>query len=87
MKNFTPTEERAEIERLARLISKSLHLVDPETLIFSGKPPRLTDGPYVADSTQFMPLWARYSGAAKVVFDDARRQEELSADQSDAAGI
>jgi hypothetical protein len=25
-----------------------------------------------------MPLWARYSGAAKVLFDDARRQEELA---------
>ena len=79
MKNFTPGEERAETERLARLICKGLHAgVDPDTLVFTGDLPRLRNGPVVADSTTFAPLWSIFTGAAKAVFDDVRRQEELA---------
>ncbi len=79
MKNFTPGEEREETERLARLICKGMYGgVDPDTLVFAGEPPRLRNGPIVADSTTFYPLWSMFTGAAKAIFDDQRRQEELA---------
>ena len=77
MKNFIPQEERAEIERLARMIFKSLHhpAWDPEMLVSSCELPRLGSG-HVLSGAHAVPGWSLYAGAAKAVFDDMRRQEE-----------
>ena len=77
MKNFTPAEERLEIERLARAISSAQHGVSPDTLIMSDEPRRLNWGPVLAAAQ--IPLWSIYTPAAKAMFDDMRRQEELAA--------
>jgi hypothetical protein len=76
MKNFTPGEERVEIERLARLICRAVDATDPDALVARGSP-QFTIGGYVVPSWT-VPAWSMYTGAAKAVFDDARRQEELA---------
>lgn len=77
VRNFTASEERAEIERLARLLCRASHAsIDPDMLCLTGEPIRLRHGPAVVGTT--MPLWCFYNGAAKAIFDDQRRQEELA---------
>lgn len=77
MRNFTPLEESAELERLARMICRALNSnwMSPDMLVTSGEPPRYLDG-YVLDLHRAAPAWVRYIPAAKAVFDDQRRQEE-----------
>ena len=79
MRNFTPAEERAENERLARLICRAINGgdFDCDRLVARGQQERFLDG-YAIDFEGAQPAWVRYAFAAKVVFDDARRQEELA---------
>ena len=80
MRNFGPDQERAELERLARLICTAINgrnidcdeLVSPNT-----GPRRFLDG-YIVELAFVQPAWCRYLGAAKAVFDDTRRQEEAA---------
>lgn len=76
MKNFTPAEERAETERLARLASRAIHALDPETLILADEPTKMRGFWYVG-SGGLVPLWTLYIGVGKAMFDDQRRQEEI----------
>jgi len=79
MRYFTASEERIEIERLARMIFKAIYgdMFDADTLVAYGAPVMFMDG-HITDMSRAAPAWCRYLGAAKAVFDDTRRQEEQS---------
>lgn len=83
VRNFTPAEERAEIERLARIMAGAQYGIDPDVLCLMTEAPRLRDGPLVVPLGGMHPLWTMFTGAAKAIFDDQRRQEELYGVTSD----
>jgi len=78
VKNFTPAEEQAELEKLARMICRGINgdQIDPDGLVARGAAQTFLDG-YVIDLERAGPAWCRYLGAAKAVFDYQRRREEL----------
>ena len=71
---MSEADERAEIERRARLICASLHapraLSTPDTMVVRGSLPREWFGKATSPPGEIIPMWVLYAPAAERMIED-----------------